>query len=107
MTILPPYKQLELNNLVAQILKQQEEIMAKITWQSEDIVTEPLLNPLLDDIGLPPGPAREATKKHLTALVKEQEANGDRIFEMGDCNCMAMAFYEGFYAGKNLEPIFC
>ena len=108
MAILPPDKQAELKNLIDRVIKNGEDTeMKQRTWRGDTIASESLIDLLLDDIGLVPGPARQATREYLVSLLKEEEENGGIEVTMGDLNTMAINFYDGFYAGKGLAPAYC
>jgi len=78
----------------------------KVTWRDEDIAEEPLLDPLLDDMGLI-GVARENTKKYLVRLIEEdKELCGIPEITMGECNLRAFDFFEGFHVGKGTKPVY-
>jgi hypothetical protein len=73
----------------------------KLSWEPSDPATPALLEPLLDDTGLGEDggkdelEAREAAKKYLAQLIREQP--GD--WTMGMLSTTGESFYEGYLRG--------
>jgi hypothetical protein len=90
------------------VLIERDGLKRWVPWGNDTIMSPELLDPLFDDMGLPAGPGREATKKYLGKRIEEDiELCGATEFTMSEFNSMAFAFYEGFHTAKDVEAVYC
>jgi len=97
--ILPEEKQKELNNLVAQILKNMEVLKMenhKRAYENEDTASPELIVPMMDDIGVKGPMTRRAVESYCRRLINEAQ------WTMGDLQHAAVCFNEGFNAAFSI-----
>jgi len=89
------------------VLIERDGLKRWVPWGDDTILSYELIAPLLDDIGLPAGPSREAVKKYLIGQIKEDAENSSiPQITIGECNLRAIDFFEGFNAGKGVEVVY-
>jgi hypothetical protein len=62
----------------------------KITWQNEDIASQALVEPMIDDIGIKNPEVRAAVREYSAGLISEA------TWTMGELQHAAACFTEGY-----------